>query len=130
MAQQEITVNVDEKILALLEVTTKLSSQMDGLEKNVDKMNVRLNELEHLTKNDATQDLRITNIQESLRRGVEKFDKLSKRDDALEEEINQLKEAEGKRAKETIQRVAQYVLMAIVGAVLSSIPVWLNKIGG
>lgn len=115
--------DVDSKIIQLVEITTKLSTQMTGLKETMDNMNGRLSTLEQITKNDLEQDLKISHMKEQLAHGNDKMNKLEARVDVLER-------ADGEKAKNAWKTIWNYILVALASALISNIGTivqWLQK---
>lgn len=122
--------DVDGKIMQLVEITTKLSTQMTGLKETMDNMNGRLSTLEQITKNDLEQDMKISQIKESLARGNERFRGQDERFDKLEARVDVLERADGEKAKNAWKTIWNYVLVALASALISNIGTiiqWLQK---
>lgn len=97
----------ENTIVELLRNTSKLTMQ-------VQMLNEQISRLSDIATNDIKQDQRISNIEESLRRGNEKFKRTDDRLTALENEKNE-------RARNILTIVWRYILTAIVGAIIANI---------
>lgn len=120
---EELPMNVEEQLLKLVEGVAALNTKVDGVQKSVDEM-------KEMSKTVAAHGTAIGKIEESLKRGSAKFDKIDTALDKLDTRIDTLEKAEGEKAKATISTVAKYVLVAVVGAILSSAPIIINNLGG
>lgn len=96
----------ENTIVELLRNTSKLTMQ-------VQMLNEQISHLSDIATNDVKQDQRISNIEESLRRGNEKFKRTDDRLAALENEKNE-------RARNILTVVWRYILTAIVGAIIAN----------
>ena len=115
--------NVEEQLIELIKGVSDLNSKVDSVQKSVDDMR-------DIAKTITAHGTAIGKIEESLKRGETKFDKIDSKLDKLEGRIDILEKAEGEKAKATISTVAKYVLVAVVGAILSSAPIIINSLGG
>ena len=113
---KELPVNVEEQLITLIKGVSDLTSKVDSIQRSVDDMR-------DMAKTITVHGTRIGQIEESLKRGEAKFDKVDARLDALEK-------AEGNKAKETVTTVTKYVLVAVVGAILSCGPMIINALAG
>lgn len=120
---KELPMNVEEQLITLIRGVSDLSSKVDSIQKSVDDMR-------DMAKTISAHGSKIGQIEESLKRGEAKFDKLDATLEKLDTRIDKLEKAEGEKAKETVATVAKYVLVAIVGAILSCTPMILNSLGG
>lgn len=120
---KELPMNVEEQLIKLVEGVSALNTKVDGVQKSVDEM-------KEMSKTVAAHGTAIGKIEESLSRGEAKFDKIDKALDKLDGRIDTLEKAEGEKAKATISTVAKYVLVAVVGAILSCGPMILNALAG
>ena len=113
----------DGRIIQLVEITTRLSTQMTGLKETMDNMNGRLSTLEQITKNVLEQDMKISQTKEQLAHGNDKMN-------ALEARVDVLERADGEKAKNAWKTIWNYVLVALASAVISNIGnllQWLQK---
>lgn len=120
---EELPMNVEEQLITLIKGVSDISAKVDGLQKSVDDMR-------DMAKTISAHGTRIGQIEESLKRGNQKFDKIDSTFEKVDARLDQLEKAEGDKAKETIATVAKYVLVAVVGAILSCGPMVLNALGG
>lgn len=110
-----MAMNVEEQLITLIKGVSDLTSKVDSVQKSIDDM-------KEVSKQVSRHTTRIEQIEESLKRGQMRFDKIDDRLIALEK-------AEGEKAKTRIQTVGQYVLIAFVGAIVSNIPVIISALG-
>lgn len=120
---EELTMNAEEQLIKLVEGVASLNSKVDGVQKSVDEM-------KEMSKTVAAHGTAIGKIEEGLKRGSLKFDKLETSIEKLENRIDTLEKAEGEKAKATIATVGKYVLVAVVGAILSCGPMILSALAG
>lgn len=120
---EELTMNAEEQLIKLVEGVASLNSKVDSVQKSVDEM-------KEMSKTVAAHGTAIGKIEESLKRGSAKFDKLETSIEKLENRIDTLEKAEGEKAKATIATVGKYVLVAVVGAILSCGPMILSALAG
>ena len=103
-----------EQLIEVLQHTSKLSTQLESVQATMADLMNRLEKVEdHGTKITLLEE-RMNNVDKMLRQGSEHFDKLDK-------EVNALQDAEGDKAKQTLKSIWNYILIAIVGAVLSNL---------
>lgn len=120
--------NIEDKLLVLTETVTKVSTQMDAMQKSIDKLDGRLSKLELITKNDAEQDLKISHINSSLELGNKRFLAVDSKISNLELRVSQLENASGKKASAILNKVFDIVLAAFVGAILIALPQILSSL--
>lgn len=120
---KEQAMNVEEQLIELIKGVSDLNSKVDGVQKSVDEM-------KEMSKTVAAHGTAIGKIEESLKRGETKFDKIDTKLDKVDARLDQLEKADGEKAKLKIQTVGQYVLIAVVGAILANIPTIVNALGG
>lgn len=99
--------NDNDTLIQLFQLTSKLSAQMEAMDK-------RMSKIEAVVSNDVRQDERIASIEQSLRRGNEKFA-------SIEDRLSILENTEGNKAKTIIKTVGNYLLTACSGFVLSAL---------
>lgn len=99
--------NVEETLVQLLQTNSKLLAQVEA-------MDCRLSKIESVVSNDIRQDERLAQVESSLRRGNEKFAKIEKRLDALED-------ADGNKAKSVLKTVGNYLLTAAMGFIAAAV---------
>ena len=102
------------KLYALLEKVTAIETQTKFVSDNITSIDARLKKLEDKASNDIEQNLLLKGIKESLSRGNAKFEKIESR-------IERLERLEGDKAKETMKKVWQYILIAFLGAIISNL---------
>ena len=66
----------------------------------------------------------------SLQRGSQKFDKIDAKFDKVDERIDKLENADANKAKDTLRTIGNYILIAVVGAIVANIPNIINALGG
>lgn len=120
---KELPMNVEEQLIELIKGVSDLNSKVDSVQKSVDDMR-------DMAKTLSAHGTKIGQIEESLKRGEAKFDKIDKALDKLDGRIDTLEKAEGEKAKATISTVTKYILVAVVGAILSCGPMILNALAG
>ena len=120
---EELPMNVEEQLIELIKGVSDLNSKVDGVQKSVDDMR-------DMAKTLSAHSTRLGQIEESLKRGNQKFDKIDAKFDKVDARIDTLEKAEGEKAKTRLQTVGQYVLIAVVGAIIANIPTIINSLGG
>ena len=108
--------NVEEQLITLIKGVSDLTAKIEEVQKSVDDMR-------EMSKTVSVHATRLGQIEESLQRGNKKFDK-------IEDRLTILEKAEGEKAKTRIQTVGQYMLTALVGAIIANIPTIINTLGG
>lgn len=119
---KELPMNVEEQLITLIKGVADLGSKVEDVRKSVDEM-------KEISKTVSAHATRIGQIEESLKRGEAKFDKLDRTLEKYDARIDNLEKAEGEKAKLKLQTVGQYVLIAIVGAIVANIPTIINALG-
>lgn len=120
---EELPMNVEEQLITLIKGVADLGSKVEDVRKSVDEM-------KEISKTVNAHATRIGQIEETLKRGAAKFDKIDSTLEKYDARIDTLEKAEGNKAKETIATVTKYILVAIVGAILSCGPMILNALAG
>lgn len=120
---KEQAMNVEEQLIELIKGVSDLNSKVDTVQKSVDDM-------KEMAKTIAAHGTKIGQIEESLKRGDAKFDKLDVKLEKVDARLDQLEKADGEKAKLKLQTVGQYVLIAVVGAIVANIPTIINALGG
>lgn len=120
---KEQTMNVEEQLIELIKGVSDLNSKVDTVQKSVDDM-------KEMAKTIAAHGTKLGQIEESLKRGDAKFDKLDAKFEKVDARLDQLEKADGEKAKLKLQTVGQYVLIAVVGAIVANIPTIINALGG
>lgn len=118
----EQAMNVEEQLITLIKGVSDISAKVDGLQKSVDDMR-------DMAKTISAHGTRIGQIEESLKRGNAKFDKIDDKFDKVDARLDHLEKADGEKAKATIATVAKYILVAVVGAILSCAPMIIAALG-
>lgn len=121
--KEELPMNVEDQLITLIKGVADLGSKVEDVRKSVDEM-------KEISKTVNAHATRIGQIEESLKRGAQKFDKLDTAIEKLDGRIDTLERAEGEKAKLKLQTVGQYVLIAIVGAIVANIPTIINALSG
>lgn len=99
--------DTENTLQELLKVTSKLVGQVDSIDKRMDK-------IENVVMNDVRQDERLSSIEQSLRRGNEKFS-------SIESRLNSLEDADGNKAKGVLKVVGSYVLTTLLSFCIAAI---------
>lgn len=120
---KELPMNVEDQLITLIKGVADLGSKVEDVRRSVDEM-------KEISKTVSAHATKIGQIEESLKRGEAKFDKMDATLEKLDTRIDTLEKAEGNKAKETIATVTKYVLVAVVGAILSCGPMILNALAG
>ncbi len=120
---KELPMNVEEQLITLIKGVSDLTSKVDSIQRSVDDM-------KDMAKTLSAHGTRLGQIEESLKRGNAKFDKIDDKFDKVDSRIDQLEKADGEKAKLKLQTVGQYILIAIVGAIVANIPTIINTLGG
>ena len=120
---KEQVMNVEEQLIKLIQGVSDLTAKVDSVQKSMDDM-------KDMAKTLSSHGTKIGQIEESLKRGEAKFDKMEVALEKLDTRIDKLEKAEGEKAKATIATVAKYVLVAVVGAILSCGPMIINALAG
>lgn len=118
---EEPPMNVEEQLITLIKGVADLGSKVEDVRKSVDEM-------KEISKTVNAHATRIGQMEESLKRGAQKFDKIDATLDKMDTRIDNLEKAEGNKAKETVQTVTKYVLVAVVGAILSCAPMIISNL--
>jgi len=113
---KELPMNVEEQLITLIKGVSDLSSKVDSIQRSVDDMR-------DMAKTLSAHGTKIGQIEESLKRVESHIDKLDDR-------IDKVEKAEGEKAKATVAAVGKYVLVAVVGAILSCGPMILSALAG
>ena len=121
--KEELLMNAEEQLLKLVEGVASLNTKVDGVQKSVDEM-------KEMSKTVAAHGTAIGKIEESLKRGSAKFDRIEATIEKLEKRIDVLEKAEGEKAKATVAAIVKYVLVAFAGAVVANLSTIINTLGG
>ena len=113
--------NQEEQLIKLIEGVSTLTAKVDSVQKSVDDMKT-------IAATVASHGNAIGKIEESLKRGDVKFDKLEARLDKMDARIDQMERAEGEKAKNVLKTVSQYLLVAVLGAIVSNIPTLIQSL--
>lgn len=106
--------DIDKIIMNLVEITTRLSTQVDSLNEKIDNINGRLSMIGELSKNEVEQDMRLTHIEKLTSNHTKDIF-------TLEERIDILEHANGERAKNAWKTVGNYLLVAVASVLISNI---------
>lgn len=115
--------NVEEQLIKLIDGVSSLTAKVDTLQQSVDAVKA-------ISDRVTQHDSKLETIMTSLRRGNQKFDKIDAKFDKVDERIDKLESAEGNKAKDTLRTIGNYVLIAIVGAIVANIPNIINALAG
>lgn len=121
--KEELPMNAEEQLLKLVEGVASLNTKVDGVQKSVDEM-------KEMSKTVAAHGTAIGKIEESLKRGSAKFDRIEATIEKLEKRIDVLEKAEGEKAKATVAAIVKYVLVAFAGAIVANLSTIINTLGG
>ena len=121
--KEELPMNAEEQLLKLVEGVVSLNTKVDGVQKSVDEM-------KEMSKTVAAHGTAIGKIEESLKRGAAKFDRIDATIEKLEKRIDVLERAEGEKAKATVAAIVKYVLVAFAGAIVANLSTIINTLGG
>lgn len=121
--KEELLMNAEEQLLKLVEGVASLNTKVDGVQKSVDEM-------KEMSKTVAAHGTAIGKIEESLKRGAAKFDRIDATIEKLEKRIDVLEKAEGEKAKATVAAIVKYVLVAFAGAIVANLSTIINTLGG
>ncbi len=105
--------DMDSTLQELLKVTSKLVGQVDSIDKRMDK-------IENVVMNDIRQDERLSSIEQSLRRGNEKFL-------AIEARLNNLEDADGNKAKGVLKTTGSYILTTLLSFITAAIIFYISR---
>lgn len=111
--------NVEEQLIELVKIVSDIVPKVDTIQKAVDGVPQLLQK----------HDTRLDQIENSLQRGNQKFDKIAERFDKVDARIDKLEQADGDKAKSVLRTIGNYLLVAIAAAVLSNIPAIINVLG-
>jgi len=112
--------NVEEQLIELVKIVSDIVPKVDTIQKAVDGVPQLLQK----------HDTRLDQIENSLQRGNQKFDKIDTRFDKVDARIDKLEQADGDKAKNVLRTIGNYLLVAIAGAILANIPDIVNALGG
>ena len=115
--------NAEDQLIKLVEGVAALNTKVDSVQKSVDEM-------KEMSKTVAAHGTAIGKIEESLKRGQSKFDRIDTSLEKIDSRLDALEKADGEKAKTRLQTVGQYILIAVVGAIVSNIPTIINTLGG
>ena len=105
---------MEEKILQLCEGVSSINAKIDTMQKDLDAVKAVQNTVTAHTTHLEQIDL-------SLQRGNQKFQKLDARIDKVDGRLDKLEQVAGERAKSIIKSVGQYLLTATVGFIISAV---------
>ena len=110
--------NVEEQLIELVKVVSDLCPKVDTIQKAVEGVPQLLQK----------HDTRLDQIEGSLARGNQKFDKIDNRFDKIDARIDKLEQADGDKAKNVLKTIGNYLLVALLGAVVASLPTIINAL--
>lgn len=108
----------------------ELNKSVGTLTTKVDSMQKTLEEMRNMQLQVNTHDTQIDSMKLSLQRGEQRFLKIDEKFDKLGVRIDKLEQASGEAAKDTLKRIWQYVLIALMGAIVSNIPTIIQTLAG
>ena len=115
--------NVEEQLIELIRGVSDLNAKVDTVQQSVDA-------LKALSEKVTQHDTKLDQIMTSLQRGNQKFDKIDAKFDKVDERIDKIENAEANKAKDTLRTIGNYILIAVVGAIVANIPNIINTLGG
>lgn len=115
--------NVEEQLIKLIDGVSSLTAKVDTLQQSVDAVKA-------ISDRVTQHDSKLETIMTSLQRGNQKFDKIDVKFDKIDERIDKIENADANKAKDTLKTIGNYILIAIVGAVVANIPNIINVLGG
>lgn len=114
-------INVTEQLLTLVKSVGELTSKMDNVQQKLD-------DISRVQERVSNHDTKLDQITLSLQRGEQRFLKIDEKFDKLDVRLDRIERAEGDKAKDVLGRIWQYVLIALVGAVVSNIPTIIHSL--
>lgn len=115
--------DTNEQLIELVKEVSDLSAKIDGVQRT-------LEDVKNIQNRVTTHDTKIEQMALSLQRGEQRFLKMDEKFDKLDTRIDKLEQASGEAAKDTLKRIWQYVLIALVGAIVSNIPTIIQTLAG
>ena len=106
--------DIDKIIMDLVEITTRLSTQVDNLNEKIDNINGRLSMIGELSKNEVEQDMRLSHVEKLVSNHTKAIF-------TLEERIDVLERSNGERAKNAWKTIGNYLLVAVASVLISNI---------
>lgn len=106
-------INIAEKVMDLVDITGKLSVQVDNINQKINEMSLQMTSIQSLVKNDTVQDKDIADLQKDMNGAHEKLREVEARVVALEQSGAQ-------KAKAVLLTIAKYVGVAIIGAIIAN----------
>lgn len=114
-------INMTEQILKLVQGVGELTSKVDNVERMLDGMR----DIPQQIQGHST---RLDQIDLSLQRGNQRFIKIDDKFDKMDARMDKIEQAAGEKAKDTIAKICNYLLIAIVGAIVANIPTIINAL--
>lgn len=108
-------INLTEQLLTLVKAVGELTTKMDTVQQKLD-------DISKIQEKVSSHDIRLDQITLNLQRGDQRFLKIDEKFDKIYQRLDKIEHAEGDQAKDTLRRIWQYILIAVVGAVVSNIP--------
>lgn len=115
--------NVEEQLIKLISGVSDLNAKVDTLQQSMDT-------LKSVADRVTQHDTKLETIMTSLQRGNQKFDKIDTKLDRVDERIDKLENADANKAKDTLKTIGNYILIAIVGAIVANIPNIISALAG
>ena len=114
-------INVTEQLLTLVKSVGELTTKVDTIQQKLD-------EISKIQERVSSHDIKLDQITLSLQRGEQRFLKIDEKFDKMDVRLDRIERAEGDKAKDVLGRIWQYVLIALVGAVVSNIPTIIHSL--
>lgn len=114
---------ISKQIFDLVQVTSKLSAQMNELQKSLAK-------IEAVTPSIIIHEEKIEQLKISLESGSRKFEKIDKQFEKTDSRLDALEKEDGNKAKRAFATVGSYLLVTIAAAVVSNIGNIIDALGG
>lgn len=115
--------NVEEQLIKLITGVSDLNAKVDTLQQSMDT-------LKAVSDRVTQHDTKLGQIMTSLQRGNQKFDKIDVKFDKLDERIDKIENADANKAKDTLKTIGNYILIAVVGAIVANIPNIISALAG
>ena len=109
---------MEDTMLKLVQAVSELTTKVDAIQEDIKGMPMLLQK----------HDTRLDQIDISLQRGNQKFEKIDNKFDKLDERLDKLEQADGEKAKSTLRTICSYGLTALLGAIVANIPTIINSL--